>query len=174
MIKRWLARAASLVVLSGSMLAAPAHAWDLTQVHTTEFLVAPAVTVTELDVTYTTQAEPFTDLTSVFVIPTTTTGLLSSSGATVMETFSPNPDATTGVVTSFTFTVPLDLATAVSEIKITGAHWVTNTGGDISTAPTLSFTSVLTAVPEPSSALAVAFAALAGLGVWARRRRRQG
>jgi hypothetical protein len=47
-------------------------------------------------------------------------------------------------------------------------HWGTGANAD---SFTIQIGPTATAVPEPSTALAVGFAALAGLGVWARRRR---
>jgi hypothetical protein len=139
---------------------------DLTTVTDNSLLGSPlpagVTTITELDVTFTAAASPFTDLTLV-TPPTLGGSSISSSGDTVSILISTSASA--GYISldqgfaNFHFDVPLDVATAMANVKVTSTIWKTN-AGDETGSSTLSFGASV--VPEPSS-LAVFGIGLLGL-----------
>jgi hypothetical protein len=89
---------------------------------------------------------------------------ISSSGDTVKILISPSASAAYILLgqgfASFQFDVPLDLATAMADVKVTGTVWKTNAGNE-SGSTMLAFTQVAS---EPTSlALAVVGIAISGL-----------
>ena len=109
-------------------------------------------TITELDVTFTPAASPFTNLTLV-TPPTLGGSSISSSGDTVSILISPS--ASTGYISigqgfaNFHFNVSLDVAKAMADVKVTDTIWKTNVG-DERGSTTLSFGATAVA-PEPST-----------------------
>jgi hypothetical protein len=132
----------------------PSHA-DLTQVTDNSTLGAPlpagVTTITELDVTFTPAASPFTGLTLTSP-PTLGGSSISSSGDTVKILISPSASAgyilLGQAIGNFSFDVPLDLATAMADITVTSTVWKTNAGNETGLT-TLFFTALV--VPEPNS-----------------------
>jgi hypothetical protein len=108
---------------------------DLTEVTATSTLGPPipagVTTITELDVTFTPAASPFTGLT-LTTPPPSGGSSISSSGDTVKVMISPSASAAYILLgqafSAFNFDVPLDLATAMADVKVTSTVWKTNAG----------------------------------------------
>jgi hypothetical protein len=139
---------------------------DLTEVTATSTLGPPipagVTTITELDVTFTPAASPFTGLT-LTTPPPSGGSSISSSGDTVKVLISPSASAAYILLGQafgqFHFDVPLDVATAVADVKVTSTVWKTNAGNENGTTE-LGFLPLV--VPEPNS-LAVLGAGMLGL-----------
>jgi hypothetical protein len=141
----------------------PSHA-DLTQVTANSVLGPPlpagVTTITELDVTFTPAASPFTDLT--LVTPPTASGSSITSAGDIVELLI-GPMASDAFIllhqgfANFHFDVPLNPATAMADVNVTSTEWKTN-AGTFSGSTVLSFTAL--AVPEPNSL------ALFGIGLF--------
>jgi PEP-CTERM motif len=144
-----------LLALAGVLIAAmasgtPSHAGS-TRVTAQAILspFGPTETVSAVDVTFTTAAEPFTGLN--LIIPPNATGSTISSSAAIV-TVSPSAAANFAyqffgeVIIQFTFVVPLDITAAQADVKALSNVFVTSTGGHAGMV-TLSFASV----PEPTS-----------------------
>jgi hypothetical protein len=158
MIKRSLVLAAGLLAILA--LAAPSQA-ATTRVTINSTLGPPipagVTTITELDVTFTPAASPFTGLT-LTTPPPSGGSSISSSGDTVKILISPSASAAYILLgqafANFSFTVPLDAATAAADVKVTSTIWKTNAGNKTGHT-TLGFATV----PEPTSM------ALLGIGM---------
>jgi hypothetical protein len=143
----------------------PSHA-DLTEVFTTSTLGPPipagVTAITELDLTFTPAASPFTDLTLTSPPPAGGSSI-SSSGDTVKVLIAPSASEAYILlgqgIAHLHFDVPLDLATAAADVKVTSTVWKTNAGNK-NGVTTLGFFPL--AVPEPNS-LAVMGAGMLGL-----------
>jgi hypothetical protein len=137
-------RAGSTLVTANSILGPP--------------LPAGVTTITELDVTFTSAASPFTGLTLV-TPPTVGGSSISSSGDTVSILISAS--ASMGYISigqgfaNYLFDVPLDPGTAMADVKVTSTEWKTD-AGSFAGSTMLSFT----LVPEPTSL------ALLGIGMF--------
>jgi hypothetical protein len=158
MIKRSLFLAAGLLAVLA--LAAPSQA-ETTRVTATSTLGPPipagVTTITELDVTFSSAASPFTGLT-LTTPPPSGGSSISSSGDTVKILISPSASAAYILLgqafASFNFTVPLPAAMAQKDVTVISTVWVTNAGNK-SRSTTLGFATV----PEPTSM------ALLGIGM---------
>jgi hypothetical protein len=159
MNKRLLFLSVWLLAIPASSM--PSHAGS-TVVTANSILGAPipsgVTTITELDVTFTSAASPFTDLTLV-TPPTAGGSSISSSGDTVKILLDPSASAAYLILgqafANFHFDVPLDAATAMADVKVTSTEWLTDVGS-FAGPTTLSF--IL--VPEPTSL------ALLGIGMF--------
>jgi hypothetical protein len=114
-------------------------------------LPAGVTTLTELDVTFTPAASPFSNL-NLTTPPPATGSSISSAGDTVQVLISPSASAAYILlgqgIAFFQFDVPLDLATAIADVKVLSTTWKTN-AGDETGQTALSFASL--PVPEPTS-----------------------
>jgi hypothetical protein len=161
-----------LAILASST---PSHA-DLTLVTANSILGPPlpsgVTDITEIDVTFTSAASPFTDLTLV-TPPTAGGSSISSSGDTVSILIAPSASQAYILLgqgfANFHFDVPTDPATAMADVKVTSTEWKTD-AGTFEGSTRLSFTAI--AVPEPSTAIVAAFGAVAFIAYGSSRHRR--
>jgi hypothetical protein len=118
---------------------------------------AGVTTITELDVTFTPAASPFSDLT-LTTPPSAGGSTISSTSDIVKVMISPSASAAYILLgqgfAQFQFDVPLDPATAMADIRVTSTTWITNVGNETGQT-TVSFA----LVPEPTSL------ALLGIGM---------
>jgi hypothetical protein len=158
MVKRSLFLAAGLLAILA--LAGPSQAAS-TRV-TVDAQLGPPIpagvtTITELDVTFTPAASPFTGL-HLTSPPPVGGSSISSSGNTVKMMVSPSASATYLLAgqgfADFQFTVPVNFVTAQADDKVVSVIWKTNAGSKVGTAEVSFFS-----VPEPTSL------ALLGIGM---------